>query len=92
MKDVREKVLEAKSKGSRLTVVGALSIKVCNALLKPTEEFGEVVIRTNLRLPSTVESRASSIKGKPKSISPVLFGLRMVNPIVSEGFESLIGK
>jgi len=89
MKEVRERVIETKSRGGALFLEGRFGFKVSNALLKPAEEFEDVTIRTNYRLPNTIESRSSSITGKPLIGDPRLFGLNQVNPLIAEGFSGL---
>lgn len=89
MNDVREMVVESRSKGVPLILRGAFREGVCNALLKPTEEFRSVTVITCYRLPFTLESRSSSITGEPKEQDPRLFGLREVDAIIAEGFEKL---
>lgn len=89
MSDVRESIIESRSKGTSLTLKGVFREGVINALLKPAEEFRSVTVITNSRLPFTIESRALSILGLPKDQDPNFYGLRSVDAIVSEGFEKL---
>lgn len=87
--DVREVIIESRSKGSLLFLKGAFRSGIVNALLKPTEEFRSVMVITNSRLPFTIESRASSIEGEPRSQDVRFYGLRSVDGIIAEGFERL---
>lgn len=79
--DLREKIVEVRGKGGRLSLVGNLSRDCQLALLKSLEELEKCEITTAYRLSEAIESRAERITGHCSTdIRIELLGIYSIDP------------